>query len=36
MEKPMPQHYLVITSWPDLQGAKHQAQRWLEKKWLRV
>jgi periplasmic divalent cation tolerance protein len=32
MEKPMPQHYLVITSWPDLQGARHQAQRWLEKK----
>ena len=28
----MPEHYLVITSWPDLQGAKLQAQRWLEKK----
>jgi len=32
MEKPMPEHYLVITSWPDLQGAKYQAQRWLENK----
>jgi periplasmic divalent cation tolerance protein len=32
MEKPMPEHYLVITSWPDLQGARHQAQCWLEKK----
>ena len=28
----MPENYLVITSWPDLQGARHQAQRWLEKK----
>lgn len=24
--------YLVITSWPDLDGAKQQAQSWLEKK----
>lgn len=24
--------YLVITSWPDLDGAKMQARRWLEKK----
>lgn len=28
----MPEHYLVITSWPDLDGAKQQARRWLEKK----
>ena len=28
----MPEHYLVITSWPDLQGAKYQAQHWLETK----
>ena len=32
MEKPTPEHYLVITSWPDLHGARHQAQRWLEEK----
>ncbi len=24
--------YLVITSWPDLEGAKAQARSWLEKK----
>ena len=24
--------YLVITSWPDLEGAKQQARSWLEKK----
>lgn len=24
--------YLVITSWPDLDGAKQQARSWLEKK----
>ena len=28
----MPQTYLVITSWPDLDGAKQQAERWVEKK----
>ena len=28
----MPDHYLVITSWPDLEGAKQQAQAWLQKK----
>ncbi len=28
----MPQHYLVITSWPDLDGAKQQARNWVEKK----
>ncbi len=28
----MPEHYLVITSWPDLEGAKQQAQNWLQKK----
>ena len=28
----MPDHYLVITSWPDLEGAKLQAQIWLKKK----
>ena len=28
----MPDHYLVITSWPDLDGAKHEAQKWLQKK----
>jgi len=33
----MSTHYLVITSWPDLDGAKQQAQAWLQKKnWLRV
>lgn len=25
-------HYLVITSWPDLDGAKRQARRWVTKK----
>ena len=30
--KPMPQAYLVITSWPDLVEAKRQAHRWVEKK----
>ena len=29
----MSDHYLVITSWPDLPGARHQAQQWLEKKF---
>ena len=29
---PMPQAYLVITSWPDLEAAKIQAQGWVEKK----
>ena len=28
----MTQHYLVITSWPDLDGAKAQARDWLDKK----
>ena len=28
----MPEHYLVITSWPDLEGTKQQAQNWLQKK----
>ena len=28
----MPEHYLVITSWPDIVGARHQAQIWLQKK----
>ena len=28
----MTEHYLVITSWPDLEGAKQQAQTWLQKK----
>jgi periplasmic divalent cation tolerance protein len=32
MGKPMPQTYLVITSWPDLDGAKRQARRWVENK----
>lgn len=27
----MSDHYLVITSWPDLDGAKKQAERWLRK-----
>ena len=31
-EKPMPEPYLVITSWPDLDGAREQARRWVEKK----
>jgi periplasmic divalent cation tolerance protein len=29
----MSDHYLVITSWPDLEGARRQAQSWLEKKF---
>ena len=32
MEKLTAEHYLVITSWPDLNGARHQARRWLEEK----
>jgi periplasmic divalent cation tolerance protein len=28
----MSQAYLVITSWPDLDGAKQQAKRWVEQK----
>ena len=28
----MTEHYLVITSWPDLDGARQQAQHWLQKK----
>ena len=28
----MPQARLVITSWPDLDGAKQQARSWVEKK----
>ena len=28
----MPEHYLVITSWPDIAGARHQAQHWLQQK----
>ncbi|MFZ9039324.1 MAG: divalent-cation tolerance protein CutA [Gammaproteobacteria bacterium] len=28
----MSDHYLVITSWPDLDGARLQAQSWLDKK----
>jgi periplasmic divalent cation tolerance protein len=32
MEKLIAEHYLVITSWPDIHGARHQAQRWLEEK----
>ncbi len=28
----MSDHYLVITSWPDLDGARQQAQAWLQKK----
>ena len=28
----MPDHYLVITSWPEIDGAREQAGRWLEKK----
>lgn len=28
----MPDHYLVITSWPDLEGARQQADAWLQKK----
>ena len=32
MEKLIAEHYLVITSSPDLHGARHQAQRWLEEK----
>ncbi len=32
MEKPMPEPYLVITSWPDLEGAREQARYWVENK----
>ena len=28
----MVEPYLVITSWPDIDGARHQAQSWLQKK----
>ena len=28
----MSDQYLVITSWPDLDGARQQAQNWIEKK----
>jgi periplasmic divalent cation tolerance protein len=28
----VPDHYLVITSWPDLAGAKSAARGWLQKK----
>ena len=28
----MPEQYLVITSWPDLDGARQQARIWCEKK----
>ena len=28
----MPEPYLVITSWPDLDGARAQARDWVEKK----
>lgn len=28
----MPEPCLVITSWPDLDGARQQARRWLEQK----
>jgi periplasmic divalent cation tolerance protein len=28
----MTQAYLVITSWPDLDGARSQARQWVEKK----
>lgn len=28
----MSDHYLVITSWPDLDEARLQAQSWLDKK----
>jgi len=32
MEKLMPQPYLVITSWPDLEGARLQARHWVQNK----
>ena len=28
----MSDHYLVITSWPDLDGAIQQAKNWVQKK----
>ena len=28
----MSEPYLVITSWPDLEGARTQAKNWLQKK----
>jgi len=28
----MSDYYLVITSWPDLDGARRQAEHWLQKK----
>jgi periplasmic divalent cation tolerance protein len=30
--KSMPQPYLVITSWPDLDGARQQARSWVQNK----
>jgi periplasmic divalent cation tolerance protein len=30
--KSMPQPYLVITSWPDLDGAQQQARKWVQNK----
>jgi uncharacterized protein involved in tolerance to divalent cations len=32
MEKLMCEHYLVITSWPDLDSARQRAKRWVENK----
>lgn len=29
---PMPEPYLVITSWPDLEGARERARIWVQKK----
>jgi uncharacterized protein involved in tolerance to divalent cations len=31
-EKLMTQHYLVKISWPDLDGARQQAKRWVPNK----
>ena len=31
-EKPMTQHCLVMTSWPDLDGVRQQANRWVPNK----
>ena len=28
----MSEPYLVITSWPDFEGARQQARHWLEQK----
>ena len=28
--------YMLLTSWPDIEGAREQADIWLEKKWQQM